>query len=156
MAFVIILIMLLIVLPKVSVWYNNWLTRREKIAEMTAIGLHRLPILVMSNHIGDTTVEERAAYIRQLLAAARHPILTPADVHVALYSPGDQNGMMNVEFEVWRTHVVNTHYSVTCSAWKQAKMSETVGVNGYEKLNKDGVDYLNAQRKQTRNFSWNG
>lgn len=154
MYIILILIAVLIFAPKLSAWYNLYLTRRSQIAEMQAISLHRAPILIMSRWIGDTGVEDDASYVRQLLTAAKHPLLTSADVHVAIYNPSPTDGYIAVDFETWRLHIQAEHYK-RCEAWKIAKMSETNVSGGIKhKMSQTGKDYLNNQRPRSRSFEW--
>ena len=137
----------LFLLILVVVGYNalGWWQRRQYAAEMVAAleaaKMHKVPILIRSQFIGDTDVENRAQDLRERLEAAQNPFITHEDVVVQIYSTRAATGRAFIDFDEWRAMVENAHTAYVAE-WQMSRSSSKAA----KRFTEEGMNELKGQR----------
>lgn len=131
-------------------WYGiGWWQRRQYAAEMVAAleaaKMHRYPVLIRSQFIGDTDVEARAQDLRERLHFSGNQYLTPDDVIVQIYHARAATGRAFVDFHEWCI-MVEAQHAEYVEQWVQARRA---GAGG-QKFTTEAEKELHNQRPRNK------
>lgn len=93
--------------------FRAWQDRRRYAVDIANVRLIQGPRLVASEWEGDSTVYERAAALRGLVALSESTWITTDDIIVRVYHPHSGDGKTLLDFATWRSMVLQEFAAIS-------------------------------------------